>query len=88
MGEPEPGNDPQEDRKTTFNNEQVLPIVQMGVFELEDTVSCRDCQCSLTPVGMSGNNPLTDRAGERASDCVLAIEQGNAHPEVIFAVES
>ena len=88
MREPEPGNNPQEDRKATFDNEQILPVVQMGVFDLEDTVGCRDCQCSVTPVVVSVNNPLTNRAGKRARDCVLAIEQCNAHPEIISAVES
>lgn len=46
----------------------------MGVFDLEDAIGCRDCQCSLTPVVVSGDNALTDRAGERACDSVLAVE--------------
>lgn len=85
--EPEPGDNAQEYCKSTFDDEQVLPVVQMGVFDLEDTVGCRDCQCSVTPVVVSGNSLLTNRAGECARDCVLAVEQGNADPKIISAVE-
>lgn len=49
MREPAPGNNPQEDRKATLDNEEVLPVVQMGVFDLEDAVGCRDCQWFTDP---------------------------------------
>lgn len=88
MGEPKPSDDAQKYCKSTFDDEQVLPVVQTGVFDFEQAVGCRDCQCSLTPVVVSGNNPLTNRAGERARDCVLAVEQGNAYTQIISAVES
>ena len=59
----------------------------MGVFDLKDAIGCRDCQYSLSPVVVSGDKAFTNRAGERARASVLAVEEGNAYPKIITAVE-